>query len=558
MHHRLLTAVAGDLDDGEPAGALRATVSAGVLVPHGDAYEFRHALLREAAYAEVLPGDRGRLHAALARRLEASPELAGADTTPAAELAYHWHAAGDRVRALAASRRAGEEAERMYAHREALRHFQKALELWRAGDGVDRVELTEAAARAASDAGEHGLAIALARRAIELADEPLRSGALHTDLGRYLERTGRYDEARAAGARAVELLPAAATPERARALEAHARLLLLAGQVDAARGPLEEAIAIARELGLRVVEAAALATQVITMHGRAEEAVGVGRAALEAAREAGDAETSMRAYNNAAEALDQAGVVGAALELAREGVEASARLGAERGYGAHLKGKIAVRLVKLGRLDEAASVIEEALRAGPTGTAAAGLHQATATIAARRGDDAGTRAGAASAREHAPAAGAGMWIAGSAAAVAELKLWQGDAEGALAVVADALAQLDEAEYALYTARLYPLRRGRTRSWRCARERCAMTGDRAGLPRDRRAVRPVGRPAGRARGTAGAGRPPVAARGRARPARRPAGRAGVAAGAALLGRARVPVPDRAVRLARGRGAARGRR
>ena len=251
VDHELVARAAG-LGEGELADALRAAVAEEVLVPsaRGDAFAFRHALLREAAYTEVLPGERVRLHAALARDLEAHPELAGAGTAVAAELAHHWQAAGQREAALAACVRAGREAERSYAYPEALHHYQRALELATAdSDDIDRVLITDAAAGAANATGEHALAIALSRRAIELVDaraEPLRAGLLHARLARFLHQAGRGDEARRLSAHAVELTPREPTRERALVLEAHARLLLLAGRVGAARPAVEEAIAIAR------------------------------------------------------------------------------------------------------------------------------------------------------------------------------------------------------------------------------------------------------------------------------------------------------------------------
>ena len=169
-------------------------MTAQVLVPaaDGSAYEFRHALLREAAYAEVLPGEREALHALLARELEAEPELAGAPATLAGELAHHWQAAGELERALPASIEAGRDAERVFAHPEALRHYQRALELTErvgpaARDAVDRVELTTSAARSANAAGDHRLAVALAERVVELVDEraePLLAGVSRAPPGR--------------------------------------------------------------------------------------------------------------------------------------------------------------------------------------------------------------------------------------------------------------------------------------------------------------------------------------------------------------------------------------
>ena len=84
---------------------------------------FRHALLREAVYGDLLPGERTRLHARLAALLAGVPGAA-------AELAHHSLASHDVPGAFAASIRAGEEAERIGAPAEAHRHYDQALALW--------------------------------------------------------------------------------------------------------------------------------------------------------------------------------------------------------------------------------------------------------------------------------------------------------------------------------------------------------------------------------------------------------------------------------------------
>ncbi|YCK35122.1 AAA family ATPase [Actinomadura sp. ATCC 39365] len=90
--HEVLRQVAG-LDDLALDEALRPVVRARLLLVDGDAYVFRHALIREAVYDDLLPGERRRLHA---RCAPAQPELA----------ADHWHAAGDGPRAFEAAWRA--------------------------------------------------------------------------------------------------------------------------------------------------------------------------------------------------------------------------------------------------------------------------------------------------------------------------------------------------------------------------------------------------------------------------------------------------------------------
>jgi DNA-binding CsgD family transcriptional regulator len=152
--------------------------------------------------------------------------------------------------------------------------------------------------------------------------------------------------------------------------------------------------------------------------------------------------------------LPYAPVAGALRALA--GFEASRRLGAERVHGARLKGDAAGRLVKLGRLDEASALIEEALRAAPAGTAAASLHQSAAQIAAHRGDMDRVARATRAVRESACDAGAGMWSARAAAAAAELALWSRDDVRAAELVRDALGGLGDAEFLLYTAPLYAL------------------------------------------------------------------------------------------------------
>ena len=279
---------------------------------------------------------------------------------------------------------------------------------------------------------------------------------LHARLARFLNDAGRGAEARELSARAVELIPREPARERAVVLEAHARLLLLAGRIGAARPAVEEAIAIARSLGARDVEAAALSTRVIALQGDVEAAAAAGREALRAARDAGDPEALLRAHVNAAEALDQAGRVQDAIDLAQAGVEEARRLGVERGLGTTLRTYVAHRLVKLGRLDEAAGAIDDALRWSPSGVSAASLHQTAAVIAAHRGDAAAAEAAVARSKPHAAEAGAGMWNVRGAVALAELALWAGDAERACAIVDEAFAALAGDEYVLYSGPLYSL------------------------------------------------------------------------------------------------------
>ena len=158
---RLLAEVAG-VARAELFAALRETVENHLLVvdPAGHGYEFRHALTRDAVYEDMLPGERDRLHAAYAEALTADPGLRRRRGGAARCAGRHWYAALDLPRALPAAIDARDPRRGSYAPAEALRHLERALEIWRRvpdaerRTGLDRTEVTRLAAEAAYHAGQ--------------------------------------------------------------------------------------------------------------------------------------------------------------------------------------------------------------------------------------------------------------------------------------------------------------------------------------------------------------------------------------------------------------------
>jgi predicted ATPase len=91
----LLAAVTG-MEEAALLDGLREAVDQQLLLPEpgGAGYVFRHALVAEAVYAELLPGERVSLHGALASALEADLDAGEAPASRAARLAHHWSATG--------------------------------------------------------------------------------------------------------------------------------------------------------------------------------------------------------------------------------------------------------------------------------------------------------------------------------------------------------------------------------------------------------------------------------------------------------------------------------
>src|SRR5262249_43089220 len=241
-----------------------------LLVPDGEqGYSFKHALLREAIYADLLPGERTRLHARLAELLADERRLAEVAGT-AAELAHHSLASHDVQGAFTASVLAGREAERRAGPAEAHRLYDQALSLWdRAKDpekagGISREKLAFRSALSAADGGDPARAVAQLRRLLGyLGADTDRALVCRVNerLSYLLNDLGEEEAAIAVGQAAVASLPAdPPTWEYARALATHARALLARTDNTLAAARAEEASAAARAADAPWVEADALVT----------------------------------------------------------------------------------------------------------------------------------------------------------------------------------------------------------------------------------------------------------------------------------------------------------
>jgi predicted ATPase len=376
VDHELLAAVVGQ-DADQLVWLLREAVTHYVLVVDeaSGAYVFRHALVQEAVYDDLLPVQRAPMHAAYARALERRIERRGdPDRITAVErgqLAYHWYAAHDRGRALLASVRAGQAAEAASAPAEALEHYERALELCdeapdaAARSPLDRVSLLQRAAEAASQAGWYDRAVTLARLALDRVDaavEPPRAGAMLERLARYRWLAGDGPRALAAIERAVAMIPEEPPSlERARALAAHGQILMLLSHHAEALGRCEEAVAMARQVGDRAIEGHALTSlgTSLSILGKVDEGIATLERGMEIAKALGDLDDIGRAHSNLATVLARVGRAADAVDVFLAGTEVARQLGAFGRYGSNLLPDAASALLSLGRFEEAEELLAE-------------------------------------------------------------------------------------------------------------------------------------------------------------------------------------------------------
>ena len=332
LEHHMLEAVA-ELEPRALRDALREAVAAHVVVADGDRYALRHALLREAVYDDLLPGERADLHRRLAQAREAGPPPSAQG---AAAIAHHYLAAGDQPAALAAAVRAGRAAMDVQAYGEGSALFERALELWsRVPDaaalaGADELELVEQAAICHLYADEHARSVTLTRRALALVDEaaaPRRAARLSGWLHRALWSLLRQEEALEQLEHGLALLADdGPSPERAGLLARKAKTLMMQSRyrqaVAAARRALDEHAqlecagdAFADQVGSLNALGVSL-----TALGHVDEGTDALRRALALARDTGFMQDVAMASVNLSDSLHLVGRSDEALEVARKGL----------------------------------------------------------------------------------------------------------------------------------------------------------------------------------------------------------------------------------------------
>ncbi len=378
----LIAALTG-IEPAPLAVALREALAERVLQGNDDGrFCFRHELLREAHYDDLLPGERSALHLALARALDAGDRPVGVGGLDrAAAIARHYEAAGEQPAALRAAVTAALAARRVHAYGEAADLAERALELWprvlgeadgggadgggadgggadggaaggaRAGasagavlevpggERLDHVDLVVLAARAQAIGGDRGRAELLLRSALEELDadaDPHRYATVLARLARMQWSLNRGAEGVETAQRALALIgDDEADRDRASLLGWLARTRALRGRFRDAIEDGERALAAAIRSGDSYAEGEVLNTlgMVRMALGQVEEGAAQLRRAQAIARDNDDIDGLGYAYANLADLLLLRGRTGEALRTAREGLAAiPRRLGRSRDW----------------------------------------------------------------------------------------------------------------------------------------------------------------------------------------------------------------------------------
>ena len=229
-------------------------------------YAFKHHLTQEAAYNGLLRRERQAIHKQVAEvleRLYPDHGALGRGEGQLSLLAHHWEQSEERERAIPYLRQTGERSAAQFANAEALIYFNRALDL-APQESMERYSLLLAREgvyelQGDREAQEQDL-VALDEWA-EAYGEGRQQAEVAVRRARFCNRTGDYKQALSAAQAAVRL----AQDARDVGLEAMAyrewgRVPSYQGRTGAVQPQLERALALAREVGMRQVEAEILHT----------------------------------------------------------------------------------------------------------------------------------------------------------------------------------------------------------------------------------------------------------------------------------------------------------
>jgi adenylate cyclase len=327
------------------------------LVTPGPEYRFRHGLLHEIVYQNILLARRTELHTRVGTVLEAEAATTPESLERLEALGHHWAHGADRRRGARYLMAAGDWARGMYANADAIGHYRRVLEALEHEDDVDterlaarermadllgptgrravalgEYELVEAAYRAVGDApaqarilrkmgglhwdaGARSRALGCFEAGLALLDgdrEHIERAHLYQEMGRLAFRSGdsqrAIEWAEQARVHAERLVAHDSAADRTEAMIAAAQshntlgvALARLGRLEEAVGHIERSVALAGETGLLQAACRGLANlSVLYSTLDPARAIETCAAGLEMAKKIGDLGFQSRLYANLA------------------------------------------------------------------------------------------------------------------------------------------------------------------------------------------------------------------------------------------------------------------
>lgn len=346
--------------------AARAALQANIIVADESSYSFRHALVREAIHGDLLPGERTRFHTRYAEALEQ------AGSRSLTEVAYHWDAANNAVKAFPAALAAMKKSHDAYAHMAAARMGERALELWDVVDdpsgvaGVQKFQLMSQTASALRLAGELERSQALVNLALKESEAqgPARARLLSSKA---------HNLSQLAQLGSIPLLEEALTlvpdgidePLRAVILNRLAARFMIEARLTEAIDRASQGLELSQALGLPAEASISSNLRGVTRTHAGDVEGGMEDLASARILAEGNDDAMLRFRVNYSDSLHLLGRFAESIEVAEEGIERARDLGVERTSGAILASNAIEPLFSIGEWDRANTMLDRVMALAP-------------------------------------------------------------------------------------------------------------------------------------------------------------------------------------------------
>jgi len=333
-------------------------------------YSFKHGMMQEVYYASLLTRSSRQYHCRIAEYYEArtSPEEREANV---AIIAHHAFTGQDWARGLLYQTQAGQRAQRLYANKEAIDHFTKALHsadsLPEAETIAQRQTLHSALGELLTTTGQYEPALEHLNKARKLyATTTDEDGEAHVCrwIGRLYELRGDYVSAMEWFQQGLMLLEERETPEAVQILSLAGLIRSRQGNHDGALEYCQRALQIAQKLGevTALARAYTLMGHLMRQRGNATAAIENVQRSLDLYQRAGHIQGQALANNQLANAYFDGGQWKKADHHYRQAREMFDKMGNlyDRSIADNNLGGIAINQ---GRLDEAVTFFQEAIAA---------------------------------------------------------------------------------------------------------------------------------------------------------------------------------------------------
>ncbi len=333
--------------------------------PDEEVFYFYHELVRDTVYDRLRKVKQKVLHKEVAQKIEEVYQDSLNERYQ--ELAQHYKKAKEQAKAIDFYKKAGEQAENVYAQEDAIEMYTQAIEVAMEispdVSDISKTELLEKRGDAYKIIGDYDNAIEDFENAIEGSEENKKKADLYRKIAEVYEDEGAYEEGLEQCENGFELLGEELTSERVKLLNTKGRLNTRLGEYDTARDILERCVQRSEELGVKkeIAQANHDIATVFLRQGHYEKSIEYLEKALEIREEIEDLMGKSDTLNNMAVVYHNMGESDKGLDYYERSLEMSEKLGLKRGIAVSL-GNMAIIYQEKGDSEKALDRYKEALK----------------------------------------------------------------------------------------------------------------------------------------------------------------------------------------------------